>query len=537
MSRTQRGVLSLVLSAGLALASACAADAHSDADANADADFAVRADAVVAVDVDANAEITQSCGSNLPIAAVSASGAQDGNPATHVIDGDLSTRWAQNEVGATLTADLGTVNSVCGVSIAWYMGTQRVSEFALALSKDGSSFTEVTSDSSSGNSEQFEHYSFAARDARYLRLSVNGNSENDWASVTGLAIAGTDAAAVKLSRAERDQLTYGDYKPSAATVGPVPEATLTLVGTPSTSTDVIATANNQVIQNLEIWGRIDLKSYSGVTIRDCIIHGPLARKESSHIIGTSNDLRGATIIDSALVGRSVTVPASYNDVPNPDAGKVNQANEWVAGVSGANFTLLRTEIRNVVDGLSLNSAIGNVSAKGNWIHEGWMNEWTAEQGGKDHYYPRQGSDYTYADAIQFHRGRNYTIVGNVLGGVRVPGNHHASPSEKDLINSGDDMFNAALMIKQEVDDTPANKLEIVLIDRNWILGGRATVNMSYSKRNNLSTVELTNNRFVKSTWGQQYYIMRSKDSDGQPIGVVTGNVFEDGTAVPISNGG
>lgn len=349
----------------------------------------------------------------------------------------------------------------------------------------------------------------------------------------------------KLTTAERNALTYGNYKPSAATVGPVPEVTLAQFGSPSTSTDFVITANNQVVQNLEIWGRVDLRSFSGVTIKNCIIHGTLLRgTDTAHVIAQGDDLRGATITDSALVGRPVTVAASFNGVTNPDAGKVNLANEWVGGIRGGHYTVLRTEIRNTSDGLSLTSQVGSVTAKGCWIHDGWFNEWTAAQhtpsGGPAHYYPYStGTEhYTHVDGIQFHRGRNYSFVGNRIGGTRVPGAHNATPSQKTAINGGDDMYNAALMIKQEVDASAANKIENVLIDRNWLEGGAATINITWGNNNHFETVTISNNRFPRSTWGSQFYVLRSHDDAGVFVGNFSNNVFEDNNApVPISNGG
>ncbi|CAN5148383.1 hypothetical protein BH11MYX1_BH11MYX1_36670 [soil metagenome] len=230
----------------------------------------------------------------------------------------------------------------------------------------------------------------------------------------------TGGSASKLTAAQRDALVYGAYKPSAATVGPVPEVTLEQFGTPATSTDFVITANNQVVQNLEIWGRVNIGTFTGVTIKNCIIHGTLLHgTDTSHVIAQGDNLRGATIRDSALVGRRVTMPASYNGVANPDAGKINLANEWSGGIRGGNYTMLRTEIRNTPDGLSLTAQIGHVTAKGCWIHDGWFNEWTPAQatpssGGSAHFCPYStGTEhYTHVDGIQFHRGKTYRFIGN-----------------------------------------------------------------------------------------------------------------------------
>lgn len=374
-------------------------------------------------------------------------------------------------------------------------------------------------------------------------LSGGTNRVADATASGGNAVKFTAAAGNS-----RDSLVYGAYKPDASTVGPVSGTTLTQYGSASTSTDFVVTANNQVVENMEIWGRVDLKSFSGVTVRNCIIHGTLNRGvDTAHVVAQGDDLRGATIIDSAIVGRPVTVPASYNGNTNPDAGNVNLANEWCGGIRGGNYTILRTEITNTSDGLSLTSQLGNVTAKGCWIHNGWFNEWPSSQGStsgttqansKFYPYSTGTQNYTHVDGIQFHRGKNYTFIGNRIGGARVPGAHNAVPSEKNAINSGDDMYNSALMIKQEVDNTAANRIDNVTIDRNWLAGGAATVNITLGNGNYFETVYVTNNRFTRSTWGTQYYVLRMHDANNVYVGNFSGNVFEDdGSPVPISNGG
>jgi hypothetical protein len=151
------------------------------------------------------------------------------------------------------------------------------------------------------------------------------------AATAGAALLGVQRSANAAAN-PRDSLVYGEYKPDASTVGPLPGTVLQQFGSSTTSTDFVVTANNQVVENLEIWGNVNLKSFTGVTVRNCRIHGTLERgKSTGHVYGQGNDMRGATIVDCALVGRSVTVPASYNGVPNPDTGSVNRGNEWCGG--------------------------------------------------------------------------------------------------------------------------------------------------------------------------------------------------------------
>lgn len=132
---------------------------------------------------DASSELTA-----LSITTVTASGAEAANPASNVLDGSLSTRWSSLGVGSWIQADLGSVKSIAAVSVAWYAGASRSSNLEVAVSKDGSAFTKIYADASTGSTTNLETYDFAMTDARYVRVIVNGNSENNWASVTELRV-------------------------------------------------------------------------------------------------------------------------------------------------------------------------------------------------------------------------------------------------------------------------------------------------------------------------------------------------------------
>jgi Concanavalin A-like lectin/glucanases superfamily/F5/8 type C domain len=131
----------------------------------------------------------QSCSNNLPISGVTASG-NDGNVPSNVIDNNLNTRWSNLGVGSWIRADLGSTKSICSVDIAWYLGNQRTSNFVIATSTDGTTFTNVFSGTSSGTTLNSEKYTFSSTNARYVRVTVNGNSQNSWASITELDIFG-----------------------------------------------------------------------------------------------------------------------------------------------------------------------------------------------------------------------------------------------------------------------------------------------------------------------------------------------------------
>ncbi|RYZ37189.1 MAG: discoidin domain-containing protein [Myxococcaceae bacterium] len=126
--------------------------------------------------------------------AVTASG-DDGNPPSATVDGNLATRWSSLGVGQWLRGDLGAVKSLSAVDIAWHEGHKRTNTFVLATSTDGATWTTAVSTKSSGTTANFERYSFTARDARYVRVTVNGNSLNTWASIAEWAAIAGDVTA------------------------------------------------------------------------------------------------------------------------------------------------------------------------------------------------------------------------------------------------------------------------------------------------------------------------------------------------------
>ena len=120
---------------------------------------------------------------------VTASGS-DGNLPSNVVDNSLSTRWSNQGIGSWIRVDLGSTKTICSVEIAWYRGNIRQSDFVIAVSSDGNSFTNVFSGRSSGTTLNPENYNFADVDARYVRITVNGNTENTYASITDINVIG-----------------------------------------------------------------------------------------------------------------------------------------------------------------------------------------------------------------------------------------------------------------------------------------------------------------------------------------------------------
>src|SRR5712692_3374436 len=135
---------------------------------------------------------TASC-QKLPIASITASG-NDGNVPTNVLDNNLNTRWSNLGVGSFIQADLGGQKTICSVDIAWYRGNLRANNFVISVSSDGTSFTNVFTGKSSGTTLSAEKYSLPTSvTTRFVRVTVNGNTENNWASIAELSVDGSSS--------------------------------------------------------------------------------------------------------------------------------------------------------------------------------------------------------------------------------------------------------------------------------------------------------------------------------------------------------
>ena len=122
------------------------------------------------------------------ILGVSASASDTSFPASAVLDLNPLTLWSTYGKGAWLQLDLGKVKTVCSLDIAWYKGDQRNVNFIISVSKDGSTYKNVFDSKSSGTTASFERYDLKDVDARYIKITVNGNTQNNYATIADLRV-------------------------------------------------------------------------------------------------------------------------------------------------------------------------------------------------------------------------------------------------------------------------------------------------------------------------------------------------------------
>jgi Bacterial Ig domain/F5/8 type C domain len=122
---------------------------------------------------------------------VTAIGSDDINVPSNVIDKNLNTMWSREGADSWIQFGLGSKAKICSVDIAWYRGDMRQNVFTVSVSDDGSVFKNIFEGESNGTATGFEKYNLpSGADGKFVRITVNGNSENNRASITEITLFG-----------------------------------------------------------------------------------------------------------------------------------------------------------------------------------------------------------------------------------------------------------------------------------------------------------------------------------------------------------
>ena len=113
---------------------------------------------------------------------------QQGYPPQNVLDNNFGTVWSVYGLGSSIEFDLGEKKSICSVNIAWYKGNERKNDFVISTSLDGKQFKPVLTDSSSGKTSSYENYEIPETPAQYIKITINGNTQNNYATVAEIRI-------------------------------------------------------------------------------------------------------------------------------------------------------------------------------------------------------------------------------------------------------------------------------------------------------------------------------------------------------------
>jgi hypothetical protein len=80
--------------------------------------------------------------------------------------------------------------TICSIDIAWFKGNERVNDFIISGSTDGKEFVNLISSNSTRLTTNFGKYHLKNSKARYIRLTITDNNQNNWASVSEVKVVG-----------------------------------------------------------------------------------------------------------------------------------------------------------------------------------------------------------------------------------------------------------------------------------------------------------------------------------------------------------
>ena len=100
--------------------------------------------------------------------------------------------WSNYGKGSSIKYDLESERDICAIDIGWFKGDKRIYDFRILCSlsdsnENGYQYVAPSSFCSSGKTLSPERYTFLKVRARYVKIVVNGNSQNNWASITEVA--------------------------------------------------------------------------------------------------------------------------------------------------------------------------------------------------------------------------------------------------------------------------------------------------------------------------------------------------------------
>ncbi|MDQ2685650.1 MAG: discoidin domain-containing protein, partial [Thermoproteota archaeon] len=119
---------------------------------------------------------------------VNSIGNNGNNKDLNIIDGKPDTHWSKYGLDSWIELDLGKDKEICEIDISWYKGDLRKYGFTISTSPDGEIFSNLFSDSSSGLTNGPEKFDIPDIKTRFLKITVNDNSMNNWSSISEIDI-------------------------------------------------------------------------------------------------------------------------------------------------------------------------------------------------------------------------------------------------------------------------------------------------------------------------------------------------------------
>ena len=136
-------------------------------------------------------------GTQIPLTAAMLSASATPEPQNNVaqtIDNNVQTRWAA-QGSQYMTIDLGSTMQIACVGVRMMQYTDgRVINYGIQYSTDGVNYTtKYGALTSAANGAVWEFPRLDGAQARYIRITVNGSSTGDWASIADVAVFQGDA--------------------------------------------------------------------------------------------------------------------------------------------------------------------------------------------------------------------------------------------------------------------------------------------------------------------------------------------------------
>lgn len=361
-------------------------------------------------------------------------------------------------------------------------------------------------------------------------------------------------------QAVRNAMVRGVDRPGPTNTGVFPDTTLVDVEAFAGQYYRTFSTANEVITGRRIWAQIRIGA-AGVVFRNCHIAGPDPRLvplgSQVGMVNANGVNHRHVIFENCTFDPSVWLGRGAPHLYRPP----------IYGFHGHDVTMRWCEIKNVPDGFNI-VGIGDdgtlaqaqaqiVDIDRCWIHGGLFANDLAAAG------LTGPNDFrVHADAFQINTGKNITVRGCMLGGVRDPAGYQVwafsnQPTNDPTKgrNSGDDFWNSCFMIQQEVGDDINRRVENVNIVDNFMNGGTVGMNIYYDvgkgPSNFFTTMTVARNKFY-SRVGKDYrsanrnggldtayggsgdYILRSPNIQA----LITGNtIYETGAAITPRIGG
>ncbi len=292
---------------------------------------------------------------------------------------------------------------------------------------------------------------------------------------------------------------FGTYKPDSTTTGyngyyaVTPYATLT----PS-SGDITITTNGTTLTGLDISGQVKVRA-ANVTISSCRIRGNATLATNSALVDCNSSLASNVLIQDCLL---------VADTPSV----------WWDAVIGHDYTALRNEVYNVVDGFgvyNVNNSNGacNVYIYGNYVHD--LSYFSPD--------PNHSDNHSHNDCVQ--------IQGNSL--IRITGNNFQAFASASVGNGSTTDAYYPCVTGQVITYSPnVGPITDVTVQNNWLHGGsRGIVAIMSPQTSGFNIGSIINNQFG----GDQHLTNVLQLDNTLTYNSLSGNVYEStGASIPIA---